>query len=146
MPNTRVLIIEPPSLSQQIQRANQTSDAGLEILGTVAEPAEALDLLHNQQIEMLVVDLPETTPESLQTLRTIRAQAPRVIVLVRTDNAEDGFILRAIKAGAMGFIGTDSNQAEILAALRTVRSGKAYLPPNVTGQFVRDVQRAYRRQ
>ena len=141
MSDMLVLIIEPPSLSQQIRRAARVAEEGrgIQVIGVAATAPEAMALMAAAPPDVLIIDLAENPAGGLQTLRAIRQQNNRVMILARADGADEDFILRAIQTGVMGFI---TGQEDLSAALHTLRQGEPYLPPLVAGQLVRGLQRA----
>jgi len=99
LPPTRVLILEPPSLSQQVQRASLALAAGLEVVGAVTGAEEALVLITAERPDVRVVDLPAIPAGGPDILNAIRTRYPAAIILARTTNTTEGFILQAIRAG-----------------------------------------------
>lgn len=77
-------------------------------------------------------------------LKTIYQRHPGAILLARTRAAAEATVLRAVQAGVMGFLSAETDGAEIVTAIQTVRGGDPYLPLGVTNQFVRGIQQAYR--
>jgi DNA-binding NarL/FixJ family response regulator len=141
MPNTRVLIIAPPSLAQLLQRTICTAEQGddIHITRVAATAAEALASMAAAPPDILLIDLSENPAGGLQVVHTLREHDPRAIMLAHIHAADEDLILQAIRLGVTGFI---TGQEDLNDALHALRQGEPHLPPPVARQLVRGLQRA----
>ncbi|MFI6282337.1 response regulator [Streptomyces sp. NPDC050988] len=108
----------------------------LEIVGEAADGSEVEALVDRTRPDVVLMDIRMPTVDGLtatERLR-IRKDAPQVIVL--TTFHADEQVLRALRAGAAGFVLKDTPPAEILDAVRRVAAGDPVLSPTVTRQLM----------
>jgi len=100
---------------------------GLSVCADASSIAESLDTLSACQAHVAVIDLSLGTENGLELVATVAERHPDVRVLVLSGHDEDLYADRALKAGALGYIKKDQSPAELIAAVRRVGSGKAYV-------------------
>ncbi|WP_028808911.1 response regulator transcription factor [Streptomyces sp. 351MFTsu5.1] len=108
----------------------------IEIVGEAADGAEVEAAVDRTRPDVVLMDIRMPTVDGLtatERLRT-RPDAPEVVVL--TTFHADEQVLRALRAGAAGFVLKDTPPAEILAAVRRVAAGDPVLSPTVTRQLM----------
>ena len=109
-----------------------SSEEDLEVAGQVADGAEAVRLAGELAPDVVLMDLRMPGMDGVEATRRILAVSdpPRVVVLTTYDT--DGDILRAVEAGAIGYLLKDSPREEILAAVRAAAAGRSALSPRTT--------------
>jgi DNA-binding NarL/FixJ family response regulator len=94
-----------------------------------ASPKEALAVLDAQFCALAVVDISMPGGDGVPLIQEIKDRSPRTRILVHTMHPEDQFGLRALRAGADGFVTKDTPVTEILAAVRKIiQGGRAFSP------------------
>ena len=86
--------------------------------------------------DIVVLDLSLPGARGLDLLRRLRAEHPRIPVLVLSIHPEEPYALRCLKAGAAGYVEKTSDAAELIGAIRTVASGRRYLSARVAERLV----------
>lgn len=104
---------------------HQTSD--IEIQGEASNGLEVLALLARRHWDALVLDMSMPGRDGIDLIRQIRAEYPKVPILVLTMHGEQQYVARAIKAGAAGYLTKDSASEELVQAVRKVAMGGRYL-------------------
>ncbi|UUN30129.1 response regulator transcription factor [Streptomyces sp. FIT100] len=115
----------------------------IEIVGEAADGAEAVELTGRLRPDVVLMDIRMPTMDGLTATERLRARdadAPEVVVL--TTFHADEQVLRALRAGAAGFVLKDTPPAEIVAAVRRVAAGDPVLSPAVTRQLMSRVASA----
>jgi len=88
---------------------------------------EALQRLTNIQCDLVLLDLSLPDIDGLDLLKQLRREYPQRPVLILTMHSEDQFALRALKAGASGYLTKESAPAELVGAVRKVVAGGRYI-------------------
>jgi len=132
----RVLVVDDDAL---VRAALSMVLAGAEDIAIVAEAADGGDVAHavaEHEPDVVLMDIRMPGMDGLAATELLRAQddAPEVIVL--TTFEADDYVLRALRAGAGGFLLKDTPPAEIVRAVRTVAAGEPMLSPTVTRQLI----------
>ncbi len=105
---------------------------------------QALECLRRQAFHLAVVDLSMPGMNGLDLIRRVKSEWPSVAVLVLSMHAEEQYALRAFKAGANGYVTKDSAAAELVAAVRKVAAGGAYVSSSLAERVVRQLSGAAR--
>jgi len=100
---------------------------------------QALECLRRQRFDLAIVDLSMPGMNGLELIRRIKAEFPSVAVLVLSMHAEEQYALRAFKSGANGYLTKDSAAAELVAAVRKVAAGGAFVSPGLAERVVQEL-------
>ncbi|GAA1733960.1 response regulator transcription factor [Luedemannella helvata] len=111
----------------------------LTVVGEAADGDEVPDAVRACAPDVVLMDIRMSRVDGLAATSALRAapDAPEVLVLTTFDL--DQYVLRALRAGASGFLLKDTPPAEIVAAIRRVAAGEATLSPTVTRQLITHV-------
>ncbi|WP_199551522.1 response regulator transcription factor [Streptomyces sp. N35] len=108
----------------------------IEIVGEAADGSEVAELVDRTRPDVVLMDIRMPEVDGLAATEELRARkdAPEVVVL--TTFHADEQVLRALRAGAAGFVLKDTPPAEIIAAVRRVAAGEPVLSPAVTRRLI----------
>ncbi|MEV0777383.1 response regulator transcription factor [Streptomyces sp. NPDC050428] len=109
---------------------------GIEIVGEASDGAEVDGLVRELTPDVVLMDIRMPVMDGLTATELLRARAGAPEVLVLTTFHADEQVLRALRAGAAGFVLKDTPPAEIVAAVRQVAAGEPVLSPAVTRQLM----------
>ena len=106
------------------------------MVGEAADGAEVLTAVDRYAPDVVLMDIRMPRVDGLAATELLRARPhpPEIIVLTTFD--ADEYVLRALRAGASGFLLKDTPPAEILRAVARVAAGEAILSPSVTRQLI----------
>lgn len=127
----RILVVEDHGIVRQgIISILQLHD-DFEVVAEARDGLEAVNLHAERQPDITLMDLRMPNLEGATAIAQIREQSPdaKIIILTTYDTDED--IYRGLKAGARGYILKDADFEDLVNAVRTVHSGKRYIPPDV---------------
>ncbi|HEY7272712.1 MAG TPA: response regulator transcription factor [Actinoplanes sp.] len=135
----RVLIIDDDALVRAGLSMILSGAAGIDVVGEAADGADVPAAVAAHRPDVVLMDLRMPTIDGLAATEALRRRpdAPEVIVLTTFD--ADEYVLRALRAGAGGFLLKDTPPAEILRAVHKVAHGEATLSPTVTRQLIAHV-------
>lgn len=108
-----------------------------DIESIVQAPAadETLDTLHGDRFDIVIVGLSLTSDAGLEVVKRIRKDFPSIGILVLSGEPEEQYALRALRAGASGYLKKDSSAEEVNRALDRILSGRKYVGPDVAEQL-----------
>ena len=109
----------------------------IEIVGIAEDGAGAVDMVAKTMPDLVLMDLKMPIINGVEATRKIRANYPKVKVLVLTTYDDDEWVFDAIQAGASGYLLKDTPRDEVLKAIRGTVAGKTYLDPSVAGKVLR---------
>jgi DNA-binding NarL/FixJ family response regulator len=112
----------------------------LEVIGEAATGAEAVERAHRLRPDVVLMDLRMPRMDGVQAIGKIKAQRPETHVLVLTTYDSDADILRAIEAGATGYLLKDAPREELFRAIRAAARGEPVLAPSVTARLMNSVR------
>jgi DNA-binding NarL/FixJ family response regulator len=135
---TRVLVVDDDPLVRVGLRMLLNGD-DLVVVGEAGDGAEAARQVDALQPDVVLMDIRMPGVHGLTATETIRGlpDPPEVIVLTTFD--ADEHVLRALRAGAAGFLLKDTSPADILTAVHRVAGGDAQLSPSVLRQLISSV-------
>ncbi|MEU5432920.1 response regulator transcription factor [Streptomyces sp. NPDC020719] len=111
----------------------------LEIVGEASDGSRVGELTDRLRPDVVLMDIRMPTVDGLTATEALRARPDAPEVLVLTTFHADDQVVRALRAGAAGFVLKDTPPAEIVAAVRRVAAGEPVLSPAVTRQLMRQV-------
>ena len=112
------------------------SDPGIEVVGEAANGREAVDLVHLEQPDVVLMDIRMPEMDGLEATREIVARDAGTRVLILTTFDLDEYVYGALRAGASGFLLKDTLPDDLLTAVRVVAEGEALLAPRVTKRLI----------
>lgn len=124
----RLLVVDDHHIVRQGLIALLATVPEMQVVAEASNGQQAIALYRQHQPDVTLMDLRMNTMNGVETTRAIRAEFPnaRIIVLTTFDGDED--IYRALQAGARGYLLKGMDTEELLAAIRTVHSGKSRIP------------------
>lgn len=108
----------------------------LAVVGEAGDGAEALDVIDATSPDVVLMDLRMPGVDGVAATRRIGAEHPGVRVVVLTTYETDGDILRAVEAGATGYLLKDTPREDLVAAVRAAARGETVLSPSVARRLV----------
>ena len=132
----RVLLVDDDALVRSGLRMMLAGADSLEVVGEAADGREVLAAVDRHRPDVVLMDIRMPQLDGIAATRLLATQpsAPAVIVLTTFD--ADELVLRALQAGAAGFLLKDTPPAEIVRAIERVHAGDGMLSPAVTRRLI----------
>jgi two-component system invasion response regulator UvrY len=124
---TRILLVDDHAVVRRGVRDILTEALGKVTFGEASKPSEAMDCLSQVEWDVVVLDISLPGRGGLDALRDIKRLYPTLPVLVLSMHAEDHYALRALRAGAAGYVNKESAADELAGAVRKVLSGGTHV-------------------
>ena len=127
----RIGIVDDHAIVRSGLRNFFADHVDLRVVGEAANGREAIDLVRNTEMDVLLMDLAMPGQSGLDALAMIRAKAPNVGILILSGYPEEHYAMNLIRQGASGYLNKECDPAEIVEAVRTIALGKRYITRTV---------------
>ena len=144
-PAIRIFIADDHPIVRQGLRRMVEADPGLAISGEAGDAATLLAALEKTATDLVLLDVSMPGGPFLDTLRALRERHPSIRVLVLSVHPEDQWAVRALKAGASGYLTKDHSPEQLLEAIRRVYRGGKYVSPTLAEQLATHLDAAGQR-
>jgi len=135
----RVFIADDHPVVRQGLRRIVEADHAFAVAGEAGDSAALLDAMSKVATDVLLLDVSMPGGAFLDTLRALRADHPTIRVLVLSVHPEDQWAVRALRAGASGYLTKDHSPAQLLAAIRRVHGGGKYVSAALAEQLATQI-------
>lgn len=131
----RVLIVDDHTILRRglSQIISETDD--LEVGGEADSGAQAIKLVRAQNFDVVLLDISMPDRNGLETLKQLKKEKPKLAVLMLSMHPEEHYAMRALKAGASGYLTKQSAPALLVTAIRKVASGRKYVSSELAEQL-----------
>lgn len=130
-----VLIADDHAIVRQGLRQILSETDDLLIAGEAGDGAEALQLARQRSWDVFLLDVSMPNRNGIDTLKQLKKEFPRLPVLILSMHPEEHYAVRALKAGAAGYLTKQSAPEQLVTAIRQVAAGKKYVSPAVALQL-----------
>jgi DNA-binding NarL/FixJ family response regulator len=136
----RLLIVDDHPVVRAGLRALLDAQAELTVVGEAANGRDAISLVERESVDVVLMDLQMPVLDGVEATRTIRSlpNAPQVLVLTTYDTDAD--ILRAVDAGAIGYLLKDTPPDDLFRAISTAAAGQAVFDPAVATRVLGQIR------
>ncbi|TBR13488.1 MAG: response regulator transcription factor [Rugosibacter sp.] len=131
-----VLIADDHAIVRQGLKQILSETDDLVVTGEADDGAEALQLARQQPWDVFLLDVSMPNRNGIDTLKQLKKEFPRLPVLILSMHPEEQYAVRALKAGASGYLTKQSAPEQLVTAIRQVAGGKKYVSPAVAQQLV----------
>jgi len=131
----RVLSVDDHALLRQGIAGLVGCESDMEVVAEAANGREAVEAFRKHRPDVTLMDLQMPEMNGLDAIGAIRAEFPDARIVVLTTYAGDVQIVRALKAGARGYLLKGLLRKELLETIRAVHAGHKRLPPEVAGEI-----------
>jgi DNA-binding NarL/FixJ family response regulator len=136
MDKVRILIVDDHLIIREGLSGMLAGQADFEVVGTAGSGTEAIALDEQLQPDVTLMDLRMPEPDGVAVIQAVRARRPDARILVLTTYDSDSDILRAIEAGATGYLLKDTPREALFRAIRGAAGGESVLAPAVAARLM----------
>ena len=131
----KLLICDDQEVVREGLRAILGTVPGIEVVGVVANGAEAVEAVADLEPSVVLMDLNMPIKNGVQATRELASSHPDVKVLVLTTYDSEEWVIDAIRAGAAGYMLKDAPREQLVAAIKGTASGATHVDPSVAGNL-----------
>ena len=142
----RILLADDHTIMRSGLRLLLERYPDLRVIAEAANGREALQLAEEHRPDIAVMDVGMPHLNGLEAARQIVAKAPETRVIILSMHSDESYVVRALKAGARGYLLKDSAEADLVDAIKAVRNGKTFFSPAIAEVLNRDYMSKLERQ
>jgi DNA-binding NarL/FixJ family response regulator len=128
----RVLIADDHALIRSGLRALLEREGEFQVVAEASDGYEAIELAIRHKPDVILLDVGMPRLSGTDAAQQIAEKVPAAGMVIVSMHSDEGYVLRALKAGARGYLLKASPEADVLAAIRAVAAGNAYFSPSIT--------------
>ena len=132
----RVILCDDHALIRRGVRDTLCDASDIEVVGEAGDYGELRELLRRTSCDVLVLDINLPGRSGLDVLHALKDEGSTMRVLVLSMFPEDQYAIRALRAGAFGYVNKGGDPALIVTAVRTVAQGRKYVTPEMAQMLV----------
>ena len=132
----KVFLCDDHALIRRGIRDTLSDASDIEVVGEAGDYGELRNLMRTKTADVLVLDINLPGRSGLDVLHVLKEEGTAMRVLVVSMYPEDQYAIRALRAGAFGYVNKGGDPAQIVAAVRTVAQGRKYVTPEIAQMLV----------
>jgi DNA-binding NarL/FixJ family response regulator len=131
----RILTVDDHPILREGIAAIIQGEKDMLIVAEAANGREAIEIFRSRRPDITLMDLQMPDMSGIEAILAIRQEHPQARIIVLTTYEGDALARRALKAGVAGYILKDMIRTELLEAIRTVHSGRRYIPQKIAAEL-----------
>jgi two-component system response regulator NreC len=146
MKTLRILLADDHIVMRTGLRALLERQPHLEVVGESENGRETVTLAGSLRPDVVVMDVGMPILNGIDATQTIVAECPTTAVIILSMHADESYVMRALKAGARGYLLKDSAAADLMGAIQAVSQGKSFFSPKVSRILAEDYVRVLKQK
>ena len=134
----RVLLADDHSIVRRGMRSLLETEPAVEVVAEAADGLEALRLCEEHQPDLLILDIAMPKLNGIEVAARSQKMQPPPQAIMLSMHADESYVMRALHAGARGYLLKDATDEDLLPAIRAVAAGKSFFSPAVSGVLAED--------
>lgn len=137
----KILIVDDHPIVRDGLKQILGESADLVVSGEAGNADEALALVRDSDFDLVVLDITLPGRTGIDLLRDLRRERPTLPVLMLSIHPEDELGIRAVKAGASGFLSKECASDDLVRAIQLIVSGNKYISRALADRLIEEIQR-----
>ena len=138
MPQIRILLADDHTIIRSGLKLLLEQQPDFKVVAEANDGREAVQLASAQHPDVAVLDIGMPHLNGIEATRQILTGAPDVRVVILSMHSDEGYVLRALKAGARAYILKNSAESDLIRAVRIVSEGKSFFSPVISKMLLED--------
>jgi DNA-binding NarL/FixJ family response regulator len=139
----RIVLVDDHAMFRQGVKGILEEFEDLEVVGEVGDGLALLKLLKKLTPQMVILDISMPHLRGIEAILEVKSIAPQVKVLILSMHKGTDYVYHAISAGADGYLLKEDADTELFAAIKTIRQGRHYISPLLSGELTHDLIQAH---
>ena len=140
----RILLADDHGIVRRGLKSLLESQPGYTVIGEAADGLEALRLCGELSPDLLIIDISMPMMNGIEVAARVQKLDPPPGVIILSMHVDESYIMRALGAGARGYLVKDATDEDLIPAIRAVASGKPFFSPAVSAVLMEDYVRQLR--
>ena len=137
----RIILADDHAVMRRGLRLVLEQQEDFEVVGEAGDGRAAVNLAETARPDIAMLDITMPNLNGIEAAHQIQAKQLGVSTIVLSMHADESFVLRALKAGARGYLLKESAEGDVINAIRLVSEGKSFFSPTVSRMLVEDYVR-----
>jgi len=133
----RIVIADDHTIVREGLKQLLAAASDLAVVGEAQNGQQVLERVRADEFDVLLLDMSMPGKSGIELIKQVHAEKPKLRILVLSMHEEEQYAVRAIKAGAAGYVTKESASAQLVAAIRKVAAGGAFITPAAAEQIAR---------
>ena len=146
MKKLRILLADDHVVMRKGLRALLERQSNLEVVGESENGRETIDLAASLIPDVVVMDVGMPVLNGIEATKTIVTQNPQISVVILSMHVDESYVMRALKAGARGYLLKDSAPGDLMGAIQAVSQNKSFFSPKVSNILAEDYVRVLKQK
>jgi DNA-binding NarL/FixJ family response regulator len=132
----RIVIVDDHPLFRKGLEQLINSNNGIAVCGEAGNAAQAMPVIRQLEPNLVIVDLSLPGANGIELIKNIRAEFPKLLILVLSMHDESLYALRSLRAGAQGYVMKQEALENVITAINQLFSGRPYLSSAMSAQLI----------
>jgi len=146
MSEIRILLADDHTVIRSGLRLLLERQPGFKVVAEASDGRATVELTEALKPNVVVLDIGMPNLNGIDAARQITTHHPDIAVVILSMHADESYVLRALKAGARGYLLKDSPESDLVNAVHAVHENKAYFSPAISRMLVDDYMRQLRQR
>ena len=146
MKKLRILLADDHIVMRTGLRALLERQPNLEVVGESENGHETAELVASLRPDVVVMDVGMPVLNGIEATKTIVSKHPTTAVVILSMHADESYVMRALKAGARGYLLKDSAAIDLISAIHAVSQNKSFFSPKVSRILAEDYVRVLKQK
>ena len=140
----RILLADDHGVVRKGLRFIIERQPGMEVVGEAGDGREAVKLAQELNPDVVVIDIAMPMLNGIEATAQMVKQNAKLGVVILSMHSDEGYVLRALKVGAKGYLLKDSAEGDLIEAIKAVHQGRTFFSPEISKMLVEDYVREIR--
>ena len=140
----RILLADDHNVMRKGLRLLLESQPGFSVVGEASDGHQAVEQAEVTKPDVVVLDIGMPRLSGTEAAQRIGELLPGTSVIILSMHSDEGYVMRALKAGAKGYLLKDAAEGDLVEAIRAVGNGKTFFSPEISKMLVEDYVREIR--
>jgi two-component system, NarL family, response regulator NreC len=140
----RILLADDHTVMRRGLRLLLESQPGFSVVAEASDGRRAVKQAESTQPDVAVVDIAMPNLSGIEAAQRISAALPQIAIVILSMHSDESYVLRALKAGAKGYLLKDSAESDLIEGIHAVHQGRTFFSPEISRMLVADYVREIR--